>query len=99
VKDNGCGIAPAHLPQLFETFYRVPGQRSDTGTGLGLSLVKQIVEAHGGKVGVESVSNHGSAFWFTVPLAPPPAIKDENRNGDQSDSRQSIADDGVLAAR
>jgi signal transduction histidine kinase len=99
VKDNGCGIAPAHLPQLFETFYRVPGQRSDTGTGLGLSLVKQIVEAHGGKVGVESVSNHGSAFWFTVPLAPPPAITDENYNRDQSDSHQPIGDDAVLAAR
>ncbi len=51
-------------------FYRVPGQRSDTGTGLGLALVRQIIESHGGTVGAESVVNGGSTFWFTLPIAP-----------------------------
>jgi len=68
VKDNGCGIDAVHLPRIFETFFRVPGQRSDSGTGLGLALVKQIVEAHGGRVGVESVVGQGTTFSFTLPL-------------------------------
>jgi signal transduction histidine kinase len=69
VTDTGCGIEAAHLARVFETFYRVPGQPSTTGTGLGLALVKQIVESHGGRVGVESVVNHGATFSFTLPVA------------------------------
>lgn len=66
VRDTGCGIAAAHVARVFETFYRVPGQPSDSGTGLGLSLVKQIVESHGGEVGVASAPGTGSTFWFTL---------------------------------
>jgi signal transduction histidine kinase len=68
VSDTGPGIAAEHLPRLFERFSRVPGGIPG-GAGLGLFICKEIVEAHGGKVGVESEVGHGSIFWFTLPLA------------------------------
>jgi signal transduction histidine kinase len=69
VSDTGCGVSEAHVAHLFESFYRVPGQESDTGTGLGLAVVRQIIETHGGRVGVESALGKGSTFWFTLPAA------------------------------
>lgn len=70
VADTGIGIAPEDRMRLFEKFYRV--RREDvpsvSGTGLGLSLVKAIVERHGGTVGVESRLNHGSTFTIRLPL-------------------------------
>jgi len=68
VTDTGTGIASEHLEHLFEQFYRVPGQEEKSGIGLGLSIVKEIIEAHGGRVGAESVSGKGSVFWFTIPI-------------------------------
>lgn len=64
VRDQGVGIAPEHLPRLFERFYRVdPGRsRKVGGTGLGLAIVKHIAQAHGGRVGVESTPGRGSVF-------------------------------------
>ena len=68
VTDTGSGIAPEHLEHLFEQFYRVPGQHEKSGIGLGLSIVKEIVEMHGGMAGVQSASGNGSVFYFTLPL-------------------------------
>jgi signal transduction histidine kinase len=99
VTDTGCGIAPTHLPQVFETFYRVPGQRSDTGSGLGLALVKQIIESHGGRVGVESVLNQGSTFWFTLPIAPRGGKADDNVNANGIDRRWTTANNPIATAR
>lgn len=69
VRDTGLGILAEHVPRIFERFYRVDKGRSreSGGTGLGLSIVKHIVEAHGGKVEVESALNHGSTFTVTLP--------------------------------
>jgi len=69
IADNGPGIAAEHLPRIFERFYRVDKARSRElgGTGLGLAIVKHIVQAHGGKVWVESELEKGSRFYFTVP--------------------------------
>ena len=69
VRDSGPGIAPEHLPHLFERFYKADRSRRDQGTGLGLAIAKHIVEMHGGEVGVESTQGAGSTFWFTLPRA------------------------------
>jgi len=67
VSDTGEGISSAYLSRVFEPFFRVPGQREiSLGAGLGLAIVKEIVEAHGGAVGVESREGAGSSFSFTL---------------------------------
>jgi PAS domain S-box-containing protein len=70
VADTGLGIPPDEIGHVFERFRRVRSgaAQSIPGTGLGLTIVKQIVEMHGGKIWVESAVGHGSAFHFTVPL-------------------------------
>ena len=71
VTDTGVGIPPDEISHVFERFRRVRSgaAQSIPGTGLGLTIVKQIVEMHGGKIWVESAVGHGSAFHFTLPLA------------------------------
>jgi len=71
VTDNGLGIAPEHLPRLFERFYRVDKSRSreQGGTGLGLSIVKHIIEAHNQSIDVTSKEEVGTTFTFTLPKA------------------------------
>jgi len=72
VEDQGCGIEPRHISRLFERFYRVDKARSRTlgGTGLGLAIVKHIVQAHSGRVSVDSKPGVGSTFRIHLPLAP-----------------------------
>jgi signal transduction histidine kinase len=69
VADTGAGIAPEDLPHVFDRFWqaRKAGRR---GAGLGLPIVKGIVDAHGGRVWVKSTPGHGSVFFFTIPKAP-----------------------------
>ncbi|WP_141253312.1 MULTISPECIES: ATP-binding protein [unclassified Myxococcus] len=66
VRDTGEGIAPELQARIFEKFYRAPGAPSG-GAGLGLSIAKDIVQAHGGEIGVVSTPGQGSTFWFTLP--------------------------------
>jgi two-component system sensor histidine kinase ResE len=71
VSDTGVGISEASLPHIFEKFYRVADTEGYThGTGLGLTIAKSIVEAHGGDMSVESVEGQGTTFTFVLPLPP-----------------------------
>jgi signal transduction histidine kinase len=69
LEDTGTGIPAEYLSRVFEPFFRVPGQDPSTGAGLGLTIVKEIVETHGGTVGVEHAASRGVIFWFTLPRA------------------------------
>ncbi|MDK2928375.1 MAG: two-component system, OmpR family, sensor histidine kinase ResE, partial [Bacillota bacterium] len=71
VRDTGPGIPPEDLPYIFERFYKVEKARTRTtaGTGIGLAIVKGVVEAHGGRVWAESTPGRGTTFTFTLPPA------------------------------
>src|SRR5690606_19595684 len=69
VKDFGIGISQLEVKNLFSRFYRVSSVREAyQGLGLGLYISNQIIEQHHGKMGVDSVENQGSVFWFRLPL-------------------------------
>jgi two-component system, OmpR family, phosphate regulon sensor histidine kinase PhoR len=69
VSDNGAGIPAEELERIFERFYKADRARSGGGTGLGLSISRHLVEAHGGRIWVESLQGRGSTFHFTIPVA------------------------------
>jgi signal transduction histidine kinase len=69
VSDTGQGIPSQYLKKILEQFFRVPGQGGDSGVGLGLSIVQEIVSAHGGVVNVESSEGEGSTFTFSLQRA------------------------------
>lgn len=68
VADTGSGIAESELERIFERFYMVDRSRTGEGSGLGLSISKHIVAAHGGRIWVESKEGSGSTFYFSLPL-------------------------------
>ena len=67
VSDHGVGIAPEEQAKLFEPFQRLEAGNKSKGVGLGLVVCKRLVEAHGGRIWVESKPRQGSTFLFTVP--------------------------------
>ena len=67
VDDTGIGIPTRHLPHIFERFYTVDASRSSNGTGLGLSIARQIVEAHNGRIEVQSETDRGTRFVVHLP--------------------------------
>jgi signal transduction histidine kinase len=69
VTDNGIGIPARDLPHVFDKFYRVANEATAgiSGTGLGLAITRSIVEAHAGRIGVESTEGAGSTFWVELP--------------------------------
>ena len=69
VADTGVGIAYEDQPRIFERFFKADRARSGGGTGLGLAIAKHIVQAHGGRIWVDSKPGRGSAFYFTLPIA------------------------------
>jgi two-component system phosphate regulon sensor histidine kinase PhoR len=91
VRDNGAGIPSAHLPRIFERFYRADAARSreEGGTGLGLAIVKHMVEGHGGSIEAESQLGRGTTIRFTLP-APPD--DDNHRDEDAAESSGEAGD-------
>ena len=80
VRDTGAGIDPGQLPRIFEKFFQADNQAqaSVKGTGLGLAIAREIVEAHRGKISVESELNRGATFTITLPTRIP-----QRRRSDQ----------------
>jgi NtrC-family two-component system sensor histidine kinase KinB len=76
VRDEGPGISPDHQEHVFERFYRVPGTNK-SGAGLGLSIAREIVVAHGGEIGVLSKLGEGSEFFFFIPVESVPAGRND----------------------
>jgi hypothetical protein len=71
VADTGCGIPAEDVPHIFERFYRRDRQRTDTDSaGLGLAIVRRILELHGSEIRVSSEPEHGTTFFFSVPARP-----------------------------
>ncbi|AFY43370.1 multi-sensor signal transduction histidine kinase [Nostoc sp. PCC 7107] len=69
VSDNGVGISPEQSQRMFDLYFRGKNNSYSLGLGLGLYLCKQIVQAHGGEIGVQSALATGSTFWFTLPIS------------------------------
>jgi signal transduction histidine kinase len=78
VEDSGVGIAPDHLPHIFDRFYRVPSADPEKGLGLGLSFVAWIVKAHGGTIDVQSELQKGTRFIVTLPAQQLAALSQES---------------------
>ncbi len=69
VADNGCGILPRHQKNIFEVFHRLEPEDAVGGEGLGLSIIRRIIDRHGGEVRVESAAGQGSRFFVSVPTS------------------------------
>lgn len=98
VKDSGIGISESAQKRIFEAFSQADGSttRKYGGTGLGLTLSKQIVESMGGQIGVESVPGEGSTFWFTIALNPPQESHSSfNHHPELAGLRALIVDDNA----
>jgi signal transduction histidine kinase len=68
--DHGPGIGADALPMIFERFYRVRSEKTVTGSGLGLYICKQIIQAHRGKIWAESTPGEGTTFYIELPINP-----------------------------
>lgn len=90
VEDSGCGISPEELPYIFDRFYRIESDISAvSGTGLGLNICREIIEAHGGEISAESDPGKGSCFIICLPLSPPVPVH-ESASAPNASSSASV---------
>ena len=88
VRDSGPGLQPKQIEKLFQPFERLGAEMTAVpGTGLGLTLARQLIEGMGGKMGVDSVPDKGSTFWFDLPASPRRPTSDD---GDAADSERLV---------
>ena len=78
VADHGPGVAEAEQERIFDQFYRLRAEGRDIGTGMGLAIVKGIVEAHGGRIWVEATPGGGATFALRLPVAPDTALPEDS---------------------
>jgi signal transduction histidine kinase len=90
VRDTGIGIPQQYQARIYERFFRVPGQSGGTGAGLGLAIAREIVEAHGGHISLESREGTGSTFSFTLARA-----KEISQERDGSRSAMAVSTAGA----
>jgi two-component system, OmpR family, sensor histidine kinase MprB len=99
VRDHGPGIAPADLPHVFDRFYRAPSARAVPGSGLGLSIVRQVAESHGGTVRAESPAGGGALIRLRLPPRPARSADAQYPDAQYPDAQRPDAQrpDGTLA--
>jgi signal transduction histidine kinase len=97
VEDSGPGIPKQYHARIFERFFRVPGQAGGSGAGLGLAIAREIVEAHGGTIGVDSEEGKGARFSFTLQRADRPEARARAASANEMDqeSRRGAYRGGV----
>jgi len=78
IQDNGIGIASEHYEEIFNMFKRLSEAESFEGSGVGLAIVKEIIQEHGGQIWVESVHGQGTQFFFTIPIESPTLLGQHN---------------------
>jgi signal transduction histidine kinase len=94
VRDTGMGMSPEQLAVIFERFRQVDGSttRRAGGTGLGLTITRQLIEMHGGNIGVESTVNEGSTFWFNIPTYEASVAEKAEANGTSHEQVPEVGD-------
>src|SRR3546814_5707538 len=76
VEDRGAGVPAGLEKTIFEKFTQANLKSPQTGAGLGLSICRAIIQAHGGRIGIDTLYRPGTRFWFTLPLGSPPSSED-----------------------